>query len=126
MLKRSIFIILISLISLNIPINTTTQYTSEDVLVLSSEERDYLKIKEAVFIKMGPDFACSFNGRYPHFCEKGLKELRKYIDKIPSTMLKSNPPQITITVGTHNVHLHSHLVEMLMWMRDEVPATILK
>ena len=67
MLKRSIFVLLVSTLSLQI--RATEQYQEvEYVAEESCNEQDYQRIKEAVFAKVGPEFARSFNEKYPHWC----------------------------------------------------------
>ena len=115
MLKRFIFILLASLLSSNIHANATTQCSEvEGKHEISCEEQDYQKVKEAVFAKVGPDFAQSFNEKYPNWCLEGLGKLTQHIDEIPSSMMKTNPPQMTVTIGAYRIHLHSCVVNIIL------------
>lgn len=73
---------------------------------------DYEKIKQAVFNKMGPQFAQEFNLKYPEPTAYAVIELAARFDDM-SKWQETYPPQATATIGSQEIKIDHDIAVML-------------
>lgn len=78
-----------------------------------NDKEDYEILKQAVFEKMGEEFAREFNDKHPMPSKESIEELALCFDHNPSFWFLSNPPQTTAQIGGKDINLRGTIADII-------------